>query len=211
MNGRRRWAAVLARLTGLARAAGLAGAAGLVLGGCSGGGGSGGPGQPQPVAVVLSCGAAAGQQGPGQPPARVAGGVSGFVGDTNPNDTLPVFGQINGHRYVVWKAALAVAPGARGGRTVRVLSPGWARIAYGKPPLRPASQIRMPACGPRYTLFTGGILVRGPACVRLVVSGPGVAAVTIAVPVLDSGPCTAGGQAAGGAAGRTRPPQAPAG
>jgi hypothetical protein len=189
MDGRWRWAAVLARV------AGLAGAAGLVLGGCSGGDGSGGPGQPRPVAIVLGCGAAAGQQGPGQPPARVAGGVSGFVGDTNAYDTLPVFGRIDGHRYLVWKAALAVAPGVRGGRTVRVLSPGWARIAYGRPPLRAASQIRMPACGPRYTLFTGGILVRRPACVRLAVSGPGVAAVTVAVPVLVSGRCTAAGAA----------------
>ena len=187
MNGRWRWAAVLA---------GAAGAAGLVLSGCSGSGGNGGPGEP--AAFVLSCGAAAGQQGPGKPPARVAGGVSGFVGDTNAYDTLPVFGRIDGHRYLVWKAALAVAPGARGGRTVRVLSPGWARIAYGRPPWKPATQIRMPACGPRYTLFTGGILVRRPACVRLAVSGPGVAAVTVAVPVLVSGRCTADGRAAGG-------------
>jgi hypothetical protein len=189
MNGRWRGAAVLARAAGLA---GLAGVAGLALGGCSGGGGSGRPGQQGPAAVVLSCGAAAGQQGPGQPPDRLAGGVSGFVGDSNPDDTLPVFGRIDGHRYLVWKAALAVAPGARGGRTVRVLSPAWARIAYGRPPLRPASQIRMPACGPRYTLFTGGILVRRPACVRLAVSGPGVATVTVAVPVLVSGRCAAG-------------------
>jgi len=187
MNRRWRRAAVLAR------AAALAGAAGLVLGGCSGGGGPA-----RPVTVVLSCGSAAGQQGPAQPPAWVVGGISGFVGDTSAYDTLPVFGQIDGHRYLVWKAALAVAPGARGGRTIRVLSPGWARIAYGRPPLRAATQIRMPACGPRYTLFTGGILVRRPACVRLAVSGPGVAAVTVAVPVLVSGQCTAGGRAAGG-------------
>jgi hypothetical protein len=125
----------------------------------------------------------------------VAGGVSGFAGDIETYDTLPVFGRIDGHRYLVWKAALAVAPGARGGRTLRVLSPGWARIAYGRPPWKPASQIRMPACGPRYTLFTGGILVRRPACVRLAVSGPGVAAVTVAVPVLVSGRCTAAGAA----------------
>ncbi|HEX6855398.1 MAG TPA: hypothetical protein VF204_08905, partial [Streptosporangiaceae bacterium] len=64
----------------------------------------------------------------------------------------------------------------------------------GRPPGRAASQIRIPACGPRYTLFTGGILVRRPACVRLAVSGPGVAA----VPVLVSGRCTAGGRSAGG-------------
>jgi hypothetical protein len=184
MSGRWRWALL------------LAGVSGLVLGGCSGAGRSSGPARP--VTVVLSCGSAAGQQGPAQPPARVAGGISGFVGDTDAYDTLPVFGRIDGHRYLVWKAALAVAPGARGGRTIRVLSPGWARIAYGRPPLRAATQIRMPACGPRYTLFTGGILVRRPACVRLAVSGPGVAAVTVAVPVLVSGQCTAGGRAAGG-------------
>jgi hypothetical protein len=195
MKGRWRWAPMLAR-TVVPRAAGLAAAAGLVLGGCSGSGGNGGPGEP--AAVVLSCGSAAGQQGPGQPPARIAGGISGFVGDTNAYDTLPVFGRIDGHRYLVWKAALAVAPGARGGRTIRVLSPGWARIAYGKPPLRAATQIRMPACGPRYTLFTGGILVRRPACVRLAVSGPGVAAVTVAVPVLVSRRCTAGDRAGSG-------------
>jgi len=195
MKGRWRWAPMLAR-TVVPRAAGLAAAAGLVLGGCSGRGGDGGAGGP--AAVVLSCGSAAGQQGPGQPPARIAGGISGFVGDTNAYDTLPVFGRIDGHRYLVWKAALAVAPGARGGRTIRVLSPGWARIAYGKPPLRAATQIRMPACGPRYTLFTGGILVRRPACVRLAVSGPGVAAVTVAVPVLVSRRCTAGDRAGSG-------------
>lgn len=179
--------------------AGLAGAAGLVLGGCSGdGGNSGSSGPARPAAIVLSCRSAAGQQGPGEPPALLAGGVSGFVGNTNPYDTLPVFGRIGGHRYLVWKSPLAVAPGARGGRTVRVLSPGWARIAYGHPPWRAAGQVRMPACGSRYTLFTGGILVRRPACVRLAVSGPGLATVTVAVPVLVSGRCTAGSRAAGG-------------
>ena len=71
---------------------------------------------------------------------------------------------------------------------------------------KPATQIRMPACGPRYTLFTGGILVRRPACVRLAVSGPGVAAVTVAVPVLVSGRCTAAdGRAAGGWLSRKEP------
>jgi hypothetical protein len=153
-------------------------ALGVVLAGCTGG-------QPSRVAkasmlVVDGCRDSAGQQGKDAAPARLVGGVDGFIGDTNSADTLPV--QIlDGQRYLVWKAALAVAPTATPYRTVSVRSPASARLVY---PRGITTRVRLPHCGRRYTLYTGGIFVRHPACVTLSVAGPGEKPSIVKVAVL---------------------------
>jgi hypothetical protein len=137
---------------------------------------------------ILTCGDSAGQQGRGTPPARLVNGVDGFIGDANAYDTLPVQHR-GGHRYLAWKTALAVAPDARPYRIVSVTSPGSALVAYG--PAAPSRSVRLAVCGHRYTLYTGGILVRHPACVVLTVSGPAGKPVTVEVPVLRACPSRA--------------------
>ncbi|HXP20183.1 MAG TPA: hypothetical protein VN840_11120 [Streptosporangiaceae bacterium] len=130
--------------------------------------------------VIDTCRDSAGQQGKDPAPARLVDGVDGFIGDTNASDTLPVQ-NVGGQRYLVWKAALAVAPTARPYRTVSVISPASARLVY---PRGVTSRVRLPACGRRYTLYTGGIVVRHPACVTLGVVGPAGRPATVTVPVL---------------------------
>jgi hypothetical protein len=135
--------------------------------------------------VLLSCHDSAGQQGKDTPPARLIDGVDGFIGDANAYDTLPVQ-QLDGHRYLAWKSALSVAPGAGPYRTVRVVTPASARLSYGAGIVASSRSVRLPACGHRYALYTGGILVRHPACVTLAVTGPSGRPATVAVPVLRS-------------------------
>jgi hypothetical protein len=130
---------------------------------------------------LLTCRDSAGQQGRGTPPARLVNGVDGFIGDTNAWDILPVE-RVSGHRYLALKSALSVASNARPYRTVSVTSPASARLAYGT--LAPFRSVRLPACGHRYALYIGAILVRQPACVTLTVTGPAAEPVTIVVPVL---------------------------
>ena len=45
------------------------------------------------------------------------------------------------------------------------------------------SRIRLPVCGPRYTGFTGGVLVTGPGCVTFEVSSAVAGAATVTVPI----------------------------
>jgi hypothetical protein len=135
--------------------------------------------------VFLSCHDSAGQQGKDTPPARLIDGVDGFIGDANAYDTLPVQ-QLDGHGYLAWKTALSVAPGAGPYRTVSVVTPASARLSYGSGIAASSRSVRLPACGHRYALYTGGILVRHPACVTLAVTGPSGKPTTVAVPVLLS-------------------------
>lgn len=114
-----------------------------------------------------------------------------LAGDTNSYDSLPAWKSSDGHRYLVWKAYLAVAPTGRPYRVVTVTSPGSARLFYawgaasGEPVVPPPPRsVRLPACGSRSTGYTGGILVTRPACVSLTVTGRGGAARTVRVPVL---------------------------
>lgn len=152
---------------------------GLMLSGCAGGSRA-----RVPVAAtlaVLTCHDSAGQQGVGAAPALLVNGVDGFIGDTNADDTLPVWNQ-DGHRYLAWKAALSVASTALPFRTVSVVSPASARLGYGGAAL--SQRVRMPACGRRYALYVGGIFVMHPACVTLAVTGPAGKPSTVTMPVL---------------------------
>jgi hypothetical protein len=151
------------------------------------------PGTPPPgpvaagAVVLLTCQNSAGQQGRDTSPARLVHGVDGFIGDTNAYDTLPVQ-QLDGHRYLAWETALSVAPDAGPYRTVSVVTPASARLSYGSGIAGSSRSVRLPACGHRYALYIGGILVRRPACITLAVSGPSGKQTTVAVPVLRSCP-----------------------
>jgi hypothetical protein len=147
---------------------------------------------------VLSCRDAAGEQ-PADPQARPVNGVESLAlhGDTNTNDVLPGWTSRDGHRYLIWKAFLAVAASARPYRIVTVTSPASARLFYASPVRwgavsgsrtigAPPRRIRLPICGKQYTGYTGGILITRPACVTLAVSGPGSKTRTVTVPVLVS-------------------------
>lgn len=145
---------------------------------------------------VLSCRDSAGQQ-PADPQARPVNEVESFAlnGDTNTSDTLPAWMSRDGHRYLIWKVFLAVAPSARPYRVVAVTTPATARLFYASPAQwgavsgsqtveAPPRQVRLPVCGTQYTGYTGGILITRPACVTLAVSGPGSKVATVTVPVL---------------------------
>jgi hypothetical protein len=138
------------------------------------------------AAVVLTCHDSAGQQGQDGPPARLVNGVDGFIGDPNAYDTLPVQ-HLNGYRYLAWKTALSVAPDASY-RTVSVVTPTSARLSYGSSISKASRSVRLPACGRRYALYVGGLLVRHPACVTIAVTGPNGKSATVSVPVLRSCP-----------------------
>lgn len=92
-----------------------------------------------------------------------------------------------GSRYFIYKAFLAVSAAAAPFATVSVTRPASARLVYGSPSrmgalfstrsglaLRSDSRtaVRLPVCGPRFTGFTGGVIVTGPACVTFTVSSP---------------------------------------
>ena len=154
---------------------------------------------PAPSSVLeLSCADSAGQQG--QDHEIVTGGVEGLnlPGSDDPAALYPIAAT----RYSIYKAFLAVSPAAAPFATVSVIRPASARLVYAAParmgalfntrsgrPLLAASRsaVRLPACGPRFTGFTGGVLVRGPACVTIRVSSPAARAATVTVPI---GPVT---------------------
>ena len=137
--------------------------------------------------LTLTCRDSAGQQGEDGSPARLINGVDGFIGDSNAYDSLPVQ-HLGGYRYLAWKTALSVAPGAGPYRTVSVVAPASARLSYGSSILKASRGVRLPACGHRYALYVGGILVRHPACVTIAVTGPSGKSASITVPVLKSCP-----------------------
>lgn len=136
--------------------------------------------------VLLTCHDSAGQQGEDDRPARLVNGVDGFIGDPNAYDTLPVQ-HLTGYRYLAWKTALSVAPDA-GYRTVSVVTPTSARLSYGSSILKASRSVRLAACGRRYALYVGAILVRHPACVTIAVTGPNGKLATVSIPVLRSCP-----------------------
>ncbi|HEY5017406.1 MAG TPA: hypothetical protein VII59_11595 [Streptosporangiaceae bacterium] len=146
--------------------------------------------------TVLSCRDSAGPQG-ADPAARSVNGVesAAWHGDTNAYDTLPRWRGRDGHRYLIWKTYLAVAPEARPYRTITVTSPASARLFYASPARwgtasgaavisPPPRAVRLAACGRRFAGFTGGILVARPACVTLKVTGPAGKPATVTVPIL---------------------------
>ena len=94
---------------------------------------------------------------------------------------------LTGYRYLAWKTALSVAPDA-GYRTVSVVTPTSARLSYGSSILKASRSVRLAACGRRYALYVGAILVRHPACVTIAVTGPNGKLATVSIPVLRSCP-----------------------
>jgi hypothetical protein len=136
----------------------------------------------------------------------VTGGVEGLVlpGSDDPAALYPIGGASGGNRYFIYKAFLAVSAAAAPFATVSVTRPASARLVYGSPSRIGAlfsaragqalltasrSAVRLPVCGPRFTGFTGGVIVTGPACVTFAVSSPSRRAAVVTVPI---GPATCG-------------------
>lgn len=156
------------------------------------------PASHPPASVLsLSCSDSAGQQG--RDDETVTGGVEGLAlpGSGDPASLYPI-GTAGGARYFIYKAFLAVSPAAAPFATVSVTRPASVRLVYAAPsrigtlfstrsgrPLLAASRsaVRLPVCGPRFTGFTGGIIVTGPTCVTFKVSSPAATAATVTVPV----------------------------
>ena len=148
--------------------------------------------------LILTCHDSAGQQ-PADPAAKPVNGAesSALDGDTNAYDSLPAWKSRDGHRYLVWKTFLAVAPTARPYRLISVKGPASARLFYASPArwgavsgskaiAPPPRRVRLPSCGHQYAGYTGGILVTHPACVTLSVAGPRGKPGTVTVPILLS-------------------------
>jgi hypothetical protein len=148
--------------------------------------------------LSLNCPDSAGQQGADHE--TVTGGVEGLVlpGSDDPAGLYPIGTAGRGERYFIYKAFLAVSPSAGPYATVSVTSPADARLIYGSPSrigelfsassgqalvTASRSTVRLPVCGPRFTGFTGGVIVTRPACVTFAVSSPSAQAATVAVPI----------------------------
>jgi hypothetical protein len=173
--------------------------AGLVA--CSGSPARPEPTTPSPVAsslLSLICSDSVGQQGQGSE--TVIGGVEGLVlpGPDDPAGLYPIGSAGGSTRYLIYKAFLAVAASAAPFATVSVIRPASARLMYGSPSRMGAlfsadsgrgllaasrSGVRLPVCGPRYTGFTGGVLVTRPGCVTFEVSSAAARAAIVTVPI----------------------------
>ena len=160
---------------------------------------------PSPAAsspLSLTCSDSAGQQG--QDREAVIGGVEGLVlpGSGDPAGLHPIGSAGVGARYFIYKAFLAVSASAAPFATVSITRPASARLVYGSPSRIGAlftarsgqaliaasrTKVRLPVCGPRFTGFTGGVIVTGPACVTFEVSSPSARAGTVTIPI---GPAT---------------------
>jgi hypothetical protein len=156
------------------------------------------PGPAASSLLALSCPDSAGQQGAGQE--TVIGGVEGLVlpGSDHPADLYPIGAASDGKRYFIYKAFLAVSASAAPFATVSITSPADARLVYGSPSrigelfttrsgraLVAASRrtVRLPVCGPRFTGYTGGVIVTRLACVTFAVSSPSSRVATVTVPI----------------------------
>jgi hypothetical protein len=160
------------------------------------------PSQVTSAPLSLSCSESAGQQGNDHE--AVTGGVEGLVlpGSDDPAALYPIGAADSGSRYFIYKAFLAVSAAAAPFATVSVARPASARLVYGSPARIGAlfttragqalltasrSAVRLPVCGPRFTGFTGGVIVTGPACVTFAVSSPSKQAAVVTVAI---GPAT---------------------
>lgn len=160
------------------------------------------PGPATSSPLSLRCSDSAGQQG--QNHEILTGGIEGLVlpGSGDPAALYPFGAARGGRRHFIYKAFLAVSAAAAPFATVSVTRPASARLVYGSPSrmgalfssrsgqaLLTASRtaVRLPVCGPRFTGFTGGVIVTGPACVTFTVSSPSRQAATVTVPI---GPAT---------------------
>jgi hypothetical protein len=148
--------------------------------------------------LTLSCPDSVGQQGADHE--TVTGGVEGLVlpGSDDPAGLYPIGTASSGKHHFIYKAFLAVSPSAAPYATVSVTRPADARLIYGSPSrigelfsassgqalvTASRSTVRLPVCGPRFTGFTGGVIVTRPACVTFAVSSPSTQAATVAVPI----------------------------
>lgn len=105
--------------------------------------------------------------------------MDGFIGE---KQYLPLdMALVGGQRCLVVKVPMAVAPNARPYRTVSIVRPVTARLSYGP---RLTRQLRLPACGDRYTFYPGGLYVRHPGCIVLSVAAPSVEPETVTVPAM---------------------------
>ena len=156
---------------------------------------------PSPLAsapLSLSCSDSVGQQG--QDHETVTGGVEGLVlpGSDDPAGLYPIGAVGGGQRYFIYKAFLAVSASAAPFATVSITRPASARLVYASPSRMGAlfstrsgqgllgasrSKVRLPVCGPRFTGFTGGVIVAGPSCVTFDVASPAARAATVTVPI----------------------------
>lgn len=160
------------------------------------------PGPATSSVLSLSCSDSAGQQG--RDHGTVIGGVEGLAlpGSGDPAGLYPIATR-GGKRYFIYKAFLAVSASAAPFATVSVTRPAGASLVYGSPSrigelfstrsgqaLLAASRntVRLPVCGPRFTGFTGGVIVTGPACVTFQVSSPHAQEATITIPI-GPAPC----------------------
>ena len=129
----------------------------------------------------------------------MTGGVEGLVltGSDDPAVLYPIAAS-GGNRYFIYKAFLAVSAAAAPFATVSITRPASARLVYGSPSRIGAlfsthsgqallgasrSKIRLPVCGPRFTGFTGGIIVTGPTCVTFEILSPSTRAATVTIPI----------------------------
>lgn len=148
--------------------------------------------------LSLGCPDSAGQQGADHE--TVTGGVEGLVlpGSDDPAGLYPVGTAGSRAHYFIYKAFLAVSPSAAPYATVAVTRPADARLIYASPSrigelfsassgqalvTASRSTVRLPVCGPRFTGFTGGVIVSRPACVTFAVSSPSTPAATVDVPI----------------------------
>lgn len=136
--------------------------------------------------IALDCADSAGQQT--RDGERVVGGVEGLVlpGSGDPSALSPLR-DVNGRRYFVYKAFLAVASNAAPYATVSIVSPRGARLYYGSAgeigrlssshhgrALVAASRthVRLEVCGAGFTGYVGGVIVEKPTMVTFAVSSP---------------------------------------
>lgn len=170
------------------------------------------PGPATSSLLSLSCPDSAGQQGADHE-AVVGGVEGLVLpGSDDPAGLYPIGPATGGKRYFIYKTFLAVSASAalfatvRGHEkvtwpltaTVSVTGPADARLVYGSPSrigelfsassghgliAASRSTVRLPVCGPRFTGYTGGVIVTAPACVTFEVSSPSARPATVTVPI----------------------------
>ncbi len=147
--------------------------------------------------IALGCADSAGQQT--RDGEKVVGGVEGLVlpGSGDPSALSPLR-DVDGRRYFVYKAFLAVAWNAAPYATVSIVSPKGARLYYGSAgevgrlsashhgrALVAASRtrVRLAVCGAGFTGYVGGVIVEKPTMVTFAVSSPHRATQRVSIPI----------------------------
>ena len=150
-----------------------------------------------PNLITLDCADSAGQQT--RDGEKVVGGVEGLVlpGSGEPSALSPLRG-VDGRRYFVYKAFLAVSSNAAPYATVSIVSPKGASLFYGSAgevgrlsssqhgrALVAASRthVRLEVCGAGFTGYVGGVIVEKPTMVTFAVSSPHRTSQRVSIPV----------------------------